>query len=249
MPLIIKTHSHNFHAKSEVMPHNDVERSKFYTLDRLFTITVGTFSELFAKAAEICQISFMATEENLPNWFENVKSNFSHVPAGTDLLMLQIGVYKGDCTEYLLNNHQVSQIIDVDTWKGSMEHSDVNSIHHLDFSIVEEIYDKKFYGDKRVLKMKMTSNLFFASQLLDEEFDFIYIDGAHTSTQVLLDGINSFSRLKVGGVLAFDDYTWPDYSGTLNNPRIGIDSWLKLFDGYFELLVENNQIWVKKIKN
>lgn len=74
------------------------------------------------------------------------------------------------------------------------------------------------------------------------------MDGAHTSTQVLLDGINSFSRLKVGGILAFDDYEWPEYSGTLNNPKFGIDSWLKLFDGYFEVVVKNYQIWVKKLK-
>jgi hypothetical protein len=191
----------------------------------------------------------MTIEENLPNWFEHVKHNFLTLTNTADLFVLQIGVYKGDCTEYLLNNHQVSQIIDVDTWEGSMENSDKNSVHNIDFSNVEKIYDEKFFGDHRVRKMKMTSDMFFASQLLGEKFDFIYVDGSHTSTQVLLDGINSFSRLKVGGILAFDDYRWPEYSGTLNNPKIGIDSWLKLFDGYFELLVKNYQIWVKKIKH
>jgi hypothetical protein len=190
----------------------------------------------------------MNTKDDLPNWFEHIKHNFSHLPNTVDLLVLQIGVYKGDCTEYLLNNYQISQIIDVDTWEGSMEHSDEYSVHNMDFSKVEMIYDKKFFGDHRVIKMKMTSDVYFASQLLSEKFDFIYVDGSHTSTQVLLDGINAFSRLKVGGILAFDDYRWPEYSGTLNNPKIGIDCWLKLFEGHFELLVENYQIWVKKLK-
>ena len=52
--------------------------------------------------------------------------------------VLQVGVYKGDCTEYLLNNHDIQKIADVDTWEGSMEHVKIN------FDTVEEIYDKKF---------------------------------------------------------------------------------------------------------
>ena len=69
----------------------------------------------------------------------------------------------------------------------------------------------------------MTSDMYFANNFPEEKFDFIYIDGAHTSTQVLVDAINSFPRLKVGGIPAFDDYEWPKYSGTLNNPKSGID--------------------------
>jgi predicted O-methyltransferase YrrM len=156
--------------------------------------------------------------------------------------ILQIGAYKGDCTEHILNNYNINKIVDVDTWEGSMEHPELN----ITFHAVEEVYDRKFQDDKRVKKMKMTSDMYFANNFPEEKFDFIYIDGAHTSTQVLMDGINGFARLQVGGILAFDDYEWPMYSGTLNNPKIGIDSWLKLFEGYYELMIKNYQVWVKK---
>jgi hypothetical protein len=184
-------------------------------------------------------------EAEFPNWFEAVKPNFSLLPFDIELSVLQIGVYKGDCTKYILENNRVKKIVDVDTWEGSMEHPDLN----FDFSTVEELYDKKFINESRVRKMKMTSDLYFVSTSISEKFDFIYIDGDHRSTQVLVDGINSFGRLKVGGILAFDDYQWPIYSGTLNNPKIGIDSWLKLFDGYFEILIQNYQLWIKKLKD
>jgi hypothetical protein len=183
-------------------------------------------------------------EVDLPNWFEYVKPNFSYLPNNIELFVLQIGVYKGDCTTYILENKQVKQIVDVDTWEGSMEHPDLN----IAFNLVEAVYDEKFSGDNRVKKMKMTSDMYFADNLLIEKFDFIYIDGAHTSTQVMMDAINAFPRLKVGGILAFDDYEWPKYSGTLNNPKIGIDCWLKLFDGYYELIIQNYQIWVRKLR-
>ena len=182
---------------------------------------------------------------DLPNWFNYVKPNFSHLPKDSELSILQIGVYKGDCTEYILENYRVKHIVDVDTWGGSMEHPDLN----ITFNVVESVYDSKFLDDKRVKKMKMTSDMYFANNFPEEKFDFIYIDGAHTSMQVLVDAINAFPRLKVGGILAFDDYEWPIYSGTLNNPKSGIDCWLTLFRGHYELLIQNYQIWVTKIKD
>ena len=187
----------------------------------------------------------MPLTDNLPNWFEYVKPNFSLLPNVAAMNILQIGAYKGDCTEYILNNYDINKIVDVDTWEGSMEHPDLNTT----FNVVEEVYDRKFSDDKRVKKIKMTSDMYFANNFPEEKFDFIYIDGAHTSTQVLVDAINAFPRLKVGGILAFDDYEWPIYSGTLNNPKSGIDCWLTLFNGYYEFLIQNYQIWVKKLKD
>jgi len=99
-----------------------------------------------------------------------------------------------------------------------MEHPELN----IAFGTVEEVYDKKFSGDSRV-KIKMTRDMYFSNSVQMERFDFVYIDGAHTSTQVLVDGINGFARLKVGGILAFDDYEWQIHSRTLNNPKIGMD--------------------------
>jgi predicted O-methyltransferase YrrM len=184
-------------------------------------------------------------DADLPNWFEFVKPNFSCLPKDIELRVLQIGVYKGDCTQYLLDNYKVSQIVDVDPWEGSMGYPEPI----ISFNALEKIYDERFVGDDRIKKMKMTSDMYFANSLLDERFDFIYIDGDHKSSQVLLDAINGFARLKVGGILSFDDYEWERYSGTFKNPKFGIDSWLKLFDGHFELLIKNYQIWVEKIKD
>jgi len=190
----------------------------------------------------------LISADNLPNWFEYSKSNFSLLPNVASMNVLQIGAYKGDCTEYMLNNHDINKIVDVDTWEGSAENFDPNAAFIKAFNVVEDVYDRKFSDDKRVKKMKMTSDMYFANHFPEEKFDFIYIDGAHTSNQVLVDGINAFPRLKVGGILAFDDYEWKFYRGTLNNPKAGIDCWLKLFDGYYEFLIQNYQIWVKKLK-
>jgi hypothetical protein len=159
--------------------------------------------------------------------------------------VLQIGVYKGDCTQFLLDNYKITHIVDVDPWEGSMGYPEPI----ITFNSLEKIYDEKFIGDKRVVKMKMTSDKYFDNSSSEERFDFIYIDGDHKSSQVLLDGINSFARLTVGGILAFDDYEWDRFSGTLDNPKFGIDSWLKMFDGCFEIVIKNYQLWVRKLRD
>jgi len=40
-------------------------------------------------------------------------------------------------------------------------------------------------------------------------FDFIYIDGDHSSSQVLTDAVLAFRLLRTGGIMAFDDYGGP----------------------------------------
>ena len=90
----------------------------------------------------------MPLTDNLPNWFEYVKPNFSLLPNVAAMNILQIGAYKGDCTEYILNNYDINKIVDVDTWEGSMEHPDLG----ITFQDVERIYDEKFLNNYRVKK-------------------------------------------------------------------------------------------------
>jgi len=53
----------------------------------------------------------------------------------------------------------------------------------------------------------------------NEFFDIIYIDGNHAAKYVLEDAVLSFEKLKIGGVMIFDDYgdpAWPETSKGIN---------------------------------
>ena len=41
-------------------------------------------------------------------------------------------------------------------------------------------------------------------------YDFVYVDGSHSTADVLEDAVFSFGLMKLGGVIAFDDYLWDD---------------------------------------
>ena len=53
-------------------------------------------------------------------------------------------------------------------------------------------------------------------------FDFVYVDGGHSSDVVLTDAVLAFRLLKHGGVIAFDDY-----GGGSAETKAGIDAFLK----------------------
>ena len=76
---------------------------------------------------------------------------------------------------------------------------------------------------------------------------FIYIDAGHTSLNVFADAILSWEILKPQGILAFDDYTWNDGISPEHCPKKGIDIFLKIKEGKYEILEKSYQVWVKKI--
>lgn len=180
---------------------------------------------------------------SVPNWFWIAEPYFASVTFSAPLRVLQIGVFSGDATEWLLKNRNIESIDDVDTWEGGPDHDGMA----IDFAEVERMYDTRMAGEDRVVKHKTTSDLFFASN--NKTYNFIYIDGDHTAIQTALDALNSWRVLEVGGVLAFDDYQWghPDLERK-DMPKDGIDAFLHTVRGQYSVVLSGYQVWVRKEK-
>lgn len=79
--------------------------------------------------------------------------------------------------------------------------------------------------------------------LEDASFDIIYIDGNHEPEYVLEDAVLAFRKVRVGGLLIFDDYGWggPDLT------KRGIDGFL---NGYHKRVTvlgnRDSQVFVRK---
>ena len=191
------------------------------------------------------------TTEQYPNWFMygavNLFSKYLEELKGREVHCLQIGAYTGDATEWLLKNvltHPNSTLTDVDTWEGSDE-----VIHkEFDWQDVETVYTNRHQASidaGRLIKKKSTSNDFFKED--SKQYDFIYIDGDHTAVATLKDGLNGLDRLKLGGIIAFDDYTWDAGKGPMNNPKAGIDGILLAHAQKLSTLEISFQAWMRKI--
>ena len=144
-----------------------------------------------------------------PNWFNHTaKDNFEKflIPlAGQqNLNFLQLGVYTGDASIWMLQNINNIQLTDVDTWQGS----DEDAHKSMDFDDVYKTYTDKIKDYKVNIKRSTTTNYLVTQYGAGEVFNFIYIDADHTTVGVLMDAELSFPLLKSGGIMAFDDYTW-----------------------------------------
>jgi predicted O-methyltransferase YrrM len=189
----------------------------------------------------------------LPNWFlavgapEIFERHLSEKRM-EEIHCLQVGAYKGDASAWLMENilfHPKSTLTDVDTWGGS------NEVAHdaLDWNEVEQAYDtqtSQYVESGRLIKKKMSSDEFFATKDSEDLYDFIYIDGDHEAVPVLKDGMNAVEALKVGGILAFDDYQWDAGKGPAYRPRPAVDAIMLCYSNRFKVLEIGLQVWLVK---
>lgn len=185
--------------------------------------------------------------QSFENWSNNGIANLSKFLPEDVKSVLQIGVYTGDITDWIIKNRDIDFIDDVDIWE-DLDNDGSQGYNKYLFKDVESYYDSRFLNNKKVNKHKMTSDLFFANKNVEELYDLVYIDGSHTSTQTALDAINGFRFLKVGGIIAFDDYHWDYERDTWLRPKRAIDAFLSLANDRISLIYMGNQVWVKKIK-
>ncbi|MFH1452228.1 MAG: class I SAM-dependent methyltransferase [archaeon] len=117
-----------------------------------------------------------------------------------DLIVAEIGVWKGDNVCHMIEVLPIKKIYVIDPWIpfSSSEH-DMKTM-----KLAERVTRKKLnkYGN-RIQILKTTSDE--AVGLIPENMDFIYIDGNHDYEYVKKDIENYYKKLRIGGILAGDD--------------------------------------------
>ncbi|KAJ7057073.1 glycosyltransferase family 8 protein [Mycena amicta] len=91
-------------------------------------------------------------------------------------------------------------------------------------------------------------------RLLEEEierpkggFDFVYIDGSHEADDTFLDAELAWRLTRQGAVVIFDDYEWStEPPESIHHPKRGIDAFLLLHDGEYQVLHRGYQIIIRK---
>jgi predicted O-methyltransferase YrrM len=119
----------------------------------------------------------------------------------------------------------------------------------MNWHTVESLYDSKTAlgkADRKIVKYKGTSDNFFKNNR--EMYDFIYIDGDHTSYGVLKDAVAAYECLNVGGIIAFDDYQWSAGLGVLNEPKMSIDAFSAIYADRVVEILQGYQRWFKKVR-
>jgi len=186
-------------------------------------------------------------KEYTRKWFDADKSGLVNVLSEYkgSTKYLEIGSFEGRSTCWFLANIITgpgSKAYCIDTWQGGFEHAGI------DFDDVEDRFDKNTAGYReKIVKLKGTSFEQLASLVRGHRnsFDVVYVDGSHTSWDVLSDCVLSFNLCKVGGIIGLDDYLWGEQN--LNAPKPAIDSFLYIYDNFLQVIKKDYQVWVKRI--
>lgn len=179
---------------------------------------------------------------NIPHW-EWLTASL----VGQPIRALEIGSYEGRSARWMIDHlltHPDSHLDCIDTWEGSMEHTndERNGIFE---RFQENLADA--IADGRVTMHRGLSQVMLPKIAAREElYDLMYIDGSHTSKDTLSDAVHCFPILREGGLMIFDDFWWTAYRNPLKNPRSGIEAFLRIYDGCYDIVLNSYQIAIRK---
>jgi predicted O-methyltransferase YrrM len=163
--------------------------------------------------AEIC----MGKYEFTADWFsrkceDQWLHDLAEIVGRPKLSFIEVGCFEGRTTVWLLDNvltHPSSRIICIDPLFSS--------------------YRDRFYrnlaasGARSKVMVKETYSWDAICHLGRRIFDFAYIDGDHRREIVLEDAVLLWRRLKVGGLMTFDDYHSTDV-------RSAVDAFMSVYE-------------------
>jgi len=171
------------------------------------------------------------------DWFSgNIASFWKHLKTlrGTPCSILEIGCFEGRASTWLLQNIATSpdsRLLCLDCNEQPLLWPNIKQAGG------EDRADFRCGVSREILR-----TLPFAA------YDFIYIDGGHSTVDVLEDAILSFRLARTGAIIAFDDYLWDDpQHNQLGVPKPAIDTFLALYATKIEVLESAYQIWLRKL--
>lgn len=167
-----------------------------------------------------------------------------------NIKFLEIGSFEGYGTNYFVENFlqgENSEITCIDPWI-KYSQSTITNINEWDNVINEETYNifinnTKGNSNKIIVKRGLSKDIL---PLLNEKYDFIYIDGDHSEKAVWIDATLSFKLLKVGGIMIFDDYEWNEGD---KSPKKAVDKFLNDYSTKIRVIHVAYQVCIEKISN
>jgi predicted O-methyltransferase YrrM len=167
---------------------------------------------------------------------------FADVKGKSGLRYLEVGAYEGRSLLWMAENvltDPASELVAIDIFVGDYEE---NFDHNVSRSEARD----------RIHKRKGRSSDILRDPSLGM-FDIIYIDASHVASDVLIDAVLAWPRLRVGGLLVFDDYGW---TGRKTSPlppellpRMAIDAFMGANRYEVELLHIDYQVVLRRVAN
>jgi len=183
------------------------------------------------------------TSWHFPNWAEWL-APYRH----RAVRVLEIGSWEGRSALFFLNHLPRARLVCLDTFEGGQEHQAAEDAETF-LPQVEKRFDANTAEFKRrVEKIRARSaDGLVRLGLANRRFDIAYIDGSHRAGDVYSDGALTWPLMDRGGLVIFDDYQWKMMPDKFDNPKPGIDAFLKAYDGRYRIVHKKYQVAIVKL--
>lgn len=187
------------------------------------------------------------TSWHFPTWM-TLLAPFRDRPAR----MLEIGSWEGRSALFFLNYLPQMRLTCVDTFAGGQEHQEAAAKSAEDARLlrtVEDRFDANTAGfSDRLEKIKAPSvDGLIQLGLAGHRFDIAYIDGGHRAREVYADSMLTWPLMAPGGLVILDDYLWAEMPDPMDNPKPGVDAFLRAIDGQYRMVHNDYQIAIAKL--
>jgi hypothetical protein len=150
----------------------------------------------------------------LPTWLRSSRDRrhqlLQRMPQGG--VCAEIGVWKGEFSQRILESTQPSKLLLIDPWEFQSEFPNrwfggklAKSQADMD-AIMDDVVAR--FADHPEVIIRRGYSVDVLKELEDESLDWVYIDGNHYYEYVLEDLRMSWHKVRAGGFVAGDDYTW-----------------------------------------
>jgi hypothetical protein len=142
------------------------------------------------------------------------QKNFTHAqnPPLRPLIGAEIGVFKGDHAQVILNYLNIDKLVLVDPWLP------IEDGYDIDKEGFNKIYDevKNRFENVKEVEIVREVSVKASKGFNDNYFDFIYIDANHKHEFVLEDLETWYPKLKKYGTMCGDDFGHPSGDGVIS---------------------------------
>jgi ubiquinone/menaquinone biosynthesis C-methylase UbiE len=135
-----------------------------------------------------------------------------------NLIACELGVFKGEFSEILLNSEKFKKLYLVDIFTGEMMSGDKdgNNIVYSNGDELLNIVTNKF-KDNPSIEIRKECSVKFLKSFSDEYFDFIYIDSSHQYLHTQNELNESYRVIKKnGGIISGHDYNEVAFKGVFD---------------------------------
>jgi hypothetical protein len=144
---------------------------------------------------------------------------------------LEIGANEGLSLFYVLKNHKKVKATAIDLWKDKKK------------ELYFEKNLKQFDNFTKIKKDSIIALRELGSE--NKKYDYVYVDGFHDGSHLIVDAIESYKLLKKNGIMIFDDALQSDKSLQYKSYQ-GVKNFLDFFGKEIEILYFQNILVIKK---